>query len=64
MNTQKEQNEILKAIKKLKKAVRVIKRGMNEKNAAGCRMVIEGTEELIEDQIEKFEQLRIMERDA
>ena len=64
MNIQEEQNEILKAIKKLKKAVRAIKRGMNEENAAGFRMVIEGTEELIEEQIEKFEQLRIMERDA
>ena len=64
MNIQEEQNEILKGIKKLRKAVRAIEKGMNEKNAAACHMVIEGMEELIEDQIEKFEQLRIMERDA
>lgn len=64
MNTQEEQNEILKGIKKLKKTVRAIKRAMNEENAAACRMVIEATEELIEENIEKFEQLRIMERDA
>lgn len=64
MNTQEEQNEILKGIKKLKKTVRAIKRAMNEENAAACRMVIEGVEELIEENIEKFEQLRIMERDA
>ena len=64
MNIQEEQNEILMAIKKLKKGVRAIERGMNEETAAGCRMVIEGMEELIEEQIERFEQLRIMERDA
>ena len=64
MNIQEEQNEILKAIKKLRKAVRDVKRGMNEKNAAGLSRVIEATEEIIEEQIEEFEQLRIMERDA
>jgi len=63
MNIQEEQNEILFAIKKVKKAIRIFKSGPEETMWMFIP-IIEAHEELVEFWEEKFEQLRIMERDA
>ena len=62
MNIQEEQNEILLIIKKLKESIRAIEKGC--RGSPGETKLIKSQEELVEIWEEKFEQLRIMERDA